>query len=116
MKGADFSESSISNTEFAECSLKYVNFTSSKLSKCEIRESDLSEAFFASCSLKQVILEKSQFINTEFFKTPLKGLDFSTCILEGISISTEGNELKGAIVNVYQAADLAKLLGVVIKD
>ena len=67
--------------------------------------------FFATCSLKQMKLDQSQFINTEFFKTPLKDLDFTTCILEGISVSTEGNELKGALVNVYQAAELAKLLG-----
>lgn len=76
----------------------------------------MSDAFFATCSLKQMKLDQSQFINTEFFKTPLKDLDFTTCILEGISVSTEGNELKGALVNVYQAAELAKLLGIVIKE
>ncbi len=108
-------KSSISNTEFTECNLKYVNFTSSKLNNCEVKESDLSDAF---CNLFSEADEAGSITVYQYgiFKTPLKDLDFTTCILEGISVSTEGNELKGALVNVYQAAELAKLLGIVIKE
>lgn len=61
-------------------------------------------------------MEDCRFIATDFFRTPLKDLDFTTCTLEGISVSDGGSELQGAVVNLYQAAELARLLGVIVKD
>ena len=49
-----------------------------------------------------------------FFRTPLSGIDFSRCTLEGIQAA--GQELRGMIVSERQAAGLARLLGIVIRE
>lgn len=47
------------------------------------------------------------------FRTNLKGIDFSTCNIDGIVVDRE--DLKGVIVNQFQAVELSKLLGIIIK-
>ena len=47
------------------------------------------------------------------FRTNLKGIDFSTSNIDGIIIDKE--DLKGLIVNQFQAVELSKLLGIVVK-
>ena len=67
------------------------------------------------CKLKNIICEKVEFKNTNFFRTPLKGIDFTKSTLTGIVVSSEGTELKGAIMDLYQAAEFAKLFEIIIK-
>ena len=45
----------------------------------------------------------------------LAGLDFTSCNIEGLTVSDTGAELKGAKVDVWQAAMFAKLLGLIIE-
>ncbi|MGC2872658.1 pentapeptide repeat-containing protein [Ihubacter sp. mB4P-1] len=114
--GTDFSQCKISHTSFTDCAMTMANFTESKLEECSIASCDLTESFFANCKFKKLQMDKNQCIGTEFFKTKLKDVDFTTCILEGIRVSTENGELKGAKVNLFQAAELARMLGIVIKE
>ena len=51
----------------------------------------------------------------DFLHTPLKGIDFTSNMLSRITVSGS-QELRGAVVNIFQAAELSKLLGVVIKE
>lgn len=81
-----------------------------------MEQTDFTEAFFARCTLKNLVLTNSKFVLTEFFQTSLKGIDFSESIIDGISVSDTKKELEGAIVNTLQAAQLAKLLGIVLND
>ena len=46
-------------------------------------------------------------------RTPLAGIVLTYVVIGGIAIS--GNELRGAVVTAYQASELAKLLGVIIR-
>jgi hypothetical protein len=46
----------------------------------------------------------------------LSKLDFSTCELQAIAISDDNRELRGAVVNSFQAIELSKFLGIKIKD
>ena len=92
------------------------NFSEAKLQGCSITESDLTETFFSNCRLKKIRLSKNRFVRTEFFKTKLNGIDFSDSVLEGVTISADAGELKGAKVNLYQAAELARMLGIVIVE
>ena len=50
-----------------------------------------------------------------FFKTPLKGVDFTSCRLQAPTLSLGGPELRGAEVTLFQAAELAGQMGVIIK-
>lgn len=114
--GADFGSCRLFNVKIENSSFKYTKFTLSKFDTCSILKSDMSETFFAECSLKTMQLDGSKFIRTDFFKTSLSKLDFSTCDLQAIVVSDDNRELKGAIVNTYQAVELSKFLGIIIKD
>ncbi len=114
--GTDFSQCSISHAAYVDCAMAMANFTETKLEQCSMTGCDLTESFFANCKLKKLQFDQNQCIGTEFFKTKLKDVDFTTCILEGMRVSTENGELKGAKVNLFQAAELAKMLGIIIKD
>ena len=50
---------------------------------------------------------------TQIFRTNLKGIDFSTCNIEGFVVDKDN--LKGMVVNQFQAVELSKLLGIVVK-
>lgn len=115
-KGANFSSSRMSHLRIQNSNLRYANFTESQLEQCEIVSSDLADTFFASCTFKQLTASEAQFTRAEFFRTPLKGIDFTTCALDGISVSETGKELSGAIVNIFQAAELARLFEIIIKE
>ena len=52
--------------------------------------------------------------NSEIFNTKLKGIDFSTSNIQGVSFNLDN--LKGCKLNTYQAIDISKLLGIIIKD
>jgi len=97
------------------CNFQYANFDNSNLNYVTISESDMSNASLTECKLKNLEIYNTQFINTNFFKTPLKGIDFTQSNIEHFIISDSYAELNGAIVNAFQAVDLAKLLGVVVK-
>ena len=55
-------------------------------------------------------------MGTSFYKTALTGVDLTSCTLSGPVFSDTAWELKGAIVDLYQAAALAKRFGVVIRE
>ena len=114
--GADLRNSKLFDVRIEDSHFRYSNFSASGLNTCAILNSDMSDTFFAECLFKSVVLDASKFIRTDFFKTPLKSLDFSTCDLQAICISDDHKELKGAIVNSFQATDLSKFLGISIKD
>ncbi len=50
----------------------------------------------------------------QIFKTKLKDIDLSNSIIDGIVVSLD--DIKGAIINEYQAIDLIGLIGVKIKE
>ena len=58
--------------------------------------------------------ENADLTRTQFFKTSLKGIDLSSSRIEQIAISIE--DIKGAIIEQFQAIDLLYLLGVKIKN
>ena len=98
-----------------QSNLKYAQFSHSIFNNIDIAESDLSESDFSECRLKEFYPEKTRFQRSAFFKTPLRGIDFTSCQIDGIVVSDNFTELRGASVNLYQAAGLSKLLGVIIK-
>ena len=59
-------------------------------------------------------LKTASSMKVSFFNTSLHSVDFSSSSIEGIAVSQ--NMLEGAIVNSHQALEMAKLLGLVIKE
>lgn len=112
-------------SQWIDCRLQYVAIEHSNMQQCNLSgasleqvrltEVDFSESWWNECKQKQVQISRCDFIKTSFFKTQMQDMDFTTSQLEGITVSTEGKELKGAVVNVQQAAELARIFGVIIR-
>ena len=88
---------------FALTNLQTTTFINSKLSNASIQEA----------LLKKVQFQYSNLIGIQLYKTNLSGIDFSTCDITGIVVLPQ--DLRGIIVDEYQAMELSKLLGIVVK-
>jgi uncharacterized protein YjbI with pentapeptide repeats len=113
--GIKLNEAIMKDVGIIESNLEYANLTGVTMNVVELVNSNFTSASIAECKLKNLICSQTEFINTNFFKTPLKGIDFTNCTITGMIVSNEGTELKGAIVDLYQAAELAKLFGIIIR-
>lgn len=113
--GAKLVETILKDVTVYESNFSYVNLDKAKLEVVDMNESNMESANLTECKIKSMECEKVKFISTNFFKTPLKGIDFTKSTITNMAVSQEGTELRGAIVDLYQAAELAKLFGVIIK-
>ena len=75
---------------------------------------DCSDAGFPEAKLKHINWQRLILRQADFFRTPLKGIDLSACDIEGIQLSENAAELRGARVSAEQALQLARRLGVII--
>ena len=94
--------------------LGYGNFSQTLWEFCEAEECSFQDAFLSEVRLKKTRFSKADFTGADFFMTSLKGLDLSDSILEHITVSDSYRELAGLKVNMFQAAELAKLMGIKI--
>lgn len=111
--GCNFIDSRIYHFISEETIFKYANFSNTSLEEMKFENCDLNNSSFEEAKLKHIYFENSQLIQSLFYRTKLNGIDFSTCEINGITTSIE--DLKGAIVNNFQAIELSKLLGIIIK-
>lgn len=111
----DFSQSHFHCVGFNGCDMVYSNFTKCRVNGFKDMKSNFSRTFFAECSLSEIEFSQTSLQSSEFFMTSLMDLDFSTCNIDGIIVSDSREELRGIIVNEFQAIDLARMLGIVIK-
>ncbi len=114
--GTTFSGSTFLYLSAANCNFDYANFDASKFEHIRFGESQFRGGFFTQCHLKDVKWDKIVFEKASFFKTSLKGMDFTTSSIQGLLLSDDGREINGAVVDLYQAAELSRYLGVVIKE
>lgn len=113
--GVNLSNSILKHTEITEGNFKISNMDSTKFEYVFISETNMEHGNITSCKLKNVEFFHTDFTLASFFKTSLKAIDFTECTIDKITVSEELTELKGAIVNPYQAVELSRLLGVIIK-
>ena len=111
-EGCDFANSYFDSAGFTRCTFKNCKLTGASF----MEANDFSGADRAEMELHYVTLDDDRFIGTSFFRTPLLGLDFSTCQLEGVALSDTMAEIYGTKMNVYQAAALARRLGVIVAE
>jgi uncharacterized protein YjbI with pentapeptide repeats len=79
-------------------------------------ESQLRGSFLTQCHFKDVIWNGADLERASFFKTLLRGTDFTTSNIKGLILSDDAKEISGAVVDLYQAAELSRYLGVTIKS
>lgn len=90
----------------------YVNFAMASIKNVLFKDTILRNSNFQENAIKNLVFKEADLTQTQFFKTKLSNIDLSESIIDGIAISTE--DIKGAIINEFQAIDLIGLLGVKI--
>lgn len=94
--------------------LRMANFSETPFKAVRFSGCDLTESVFLQCVPQDLSFESCKLVKINFCRTRLAGIDFSANQLEGILIS--GDELRDAVVSPLQAVELARLLGVRVKD
>lgn len=112
--GTGFGEAVFKNLSVKESNLSYASFAKSKFERAYV-SGELHDASFSECVLKSFMFENADLTRADFFKTPLKGQDLRSCRIDGIVVSDGLSELRGAVVDMYQAAALAMRLGLEVK-
>lgn len=112
--GGDFSGCKLQHFAVRDSNLTYSNFSAAGGKWIRFTDCPMDSSVFLECRLEKLDFENCSLVGANFTNTPLKGVDFSSDQIEGLLLS--GTELAGARVNMYQAAQLAKLLGLKIKE
>ena len=113
--GVNFREAVFKNTTFEDANLQYSNFNKSRITDMLLDEADLTEASVSEVKLNRFRAVNTKFVKTNFFKTPLKTVDFTQNELIAPFVSTPPDELRGAVIDMLQAAELIELWGIVVK-
>lgn len=113
--GTKFADSIFKQVSIVDCYLDYSNFDHSKFENMKVEQTQLKSANLAQCKCKNIYWNSVELTNTSFFHTPLRGIDLRRCQIAGLVLSDQNEELKGVVVDIYQAAELSKRLGLVIK-
>jgi uncharacterized protein YjbI with pentapeptide repeats len=112
--GIDMSETIVKKTTFEQSNLQYSFFNKTKMTDVVFKHIDFTESSMSESKLKRFSAAKSMFIKSNFFRTMLATVDFSDNEFIAPTMSNPPVELKGAIINVFQAADLIGLWGVTV--
>lgn len=111
--GSNFSECHFQDTLIKDSSCRYGNFSFSNFKDSSFHTCNLSNSSMQENTFLRFCFEECNLSYTNFFKTSLATIDLSSCIIDGIVANQ--SDLKGVIVDMYQAVELTKLFGIVIK-
>lgn len=111
--GSNFIMTRLNQIKINESNFKYSNFNNSNIKECNIKDCDFSGSEFEDVRFSRLDLKNVSFLGSRFFKTKLGLIDFTECNIDGISV--EIKDLKDMIVSPYQAVELSKMLGIIIK-
>ena len=114
--GVSFTEALWEQVAAEGCTFAYGAFNRCLWKSVRAQTCDFSSADMTEMELHGIALKDDRFVGTSFFRTKLVGLDFTSCQLEGIAISDAMTEVYGAKLGLYQAAALARRLGVIIEE
>jgi len=106
----------VKQTSFELSNLQYSVFNRTKMTDVRFDHTDFTEASMAESKLKKFVATDSRFIRNNLFKTILTGVDFTGNEFIAPIVSAPPVELKGVIVDTFQAAGLISLWGVVVKE
>lgn len=113
--GAKFGLSIFKDVSIKESNFELADLSGANINVAEFTGSNFKNASLSECRLKSLICDKVEFVQTNFFKTPLKGMDFANSTITDMIVSDTAVELRGAKMDLYQAAELVRLFGVIIK-
>ncbi|WP_312048100.1 pentapeptide repeat-containing protein [Anaerotignum sp.] len=114
--GLDMHRTVIKQTTFEQSNFKYSNFDETKMNAVFFDNIDFTESSISEAKLKKFEAKNSKFIKNNFFKTMLATVDFTDNEFKMPLVSTPPIELKGMVINMFQAAELISLMGIIVNQ
>lgn len=94
---------------FDSCEVSFGDFRSSVFRKCRFMNCNLRGADFQGADLRETLFENCNLCEAQFSFTRLEGTDLRGSRIDGLRVGMDN--LRGAIVDPFQAARLAGLMG-----
>lgn len=113
LTGVNFGETVFRDVAFTDCRAPYLNLAAAKAQRLLFQACRLNDATFQELKW-QAAFQRCDLTGATFHFAPLKGINLTTNQLAGLRVGLP--DLKGAVVNTFQAAELSRLLGLVIND
>lgn len=115
--GTNLSEATMQHVAFERCKAEFANFAMGRFRFVVHGQGVMRGAVFDECRLEKVSFSRCDLTQGEFRGTRLRGLSFADSNIRGLRVGeVDSFELKGLKINVLQAADLARLLGVEVEE
>ena len=114
LTGTDMTHALLRDAVLSECRMDYLNLARAKAERVAFQGGSLREAALEECTLRHAEFFDCDMTRVTIHLTPMKGVDLRTCRLDGITCDLPS--LRGMTVNPLQAAALARLLGLDVKD
>lgn len=92
-----------------QCSARYLQLSGCGLKDCHLTDSVFTGGAFTGVTLQRTETARCDFDRCDLRGTDLGGMDLSTCQIEGCTWSPD--KLKNLTVNLQQAVELSRLLG-----
>lgn len=112
--GSQFIGSMLKDIHWQDCLMNYTVFSDSKLKQISFEDNQLEETFFQNVSFYKVEFLRCNLQMADFTESKLSGVDLSSS--DFIDIKLSPNLVKGMSISFGQAAAIAAMLGVKIKD
>ena len=113
LTGCNLSGTNLRNVLFYRCKIDLSLFHDAQLTACRFQGCDLREADFQNASLKRVTFRDCDLRNARYPRTLLSEIDLRGSQLAGMY--ADANALQGTFVDPFQVADIASMLGLVVK-
>lgn len=114
--GTDMRETRIKHVTFSQTKLPFACFDRARVSDVLFDQVDFTEASVMEARISRFETIGSRFFKNNFFRTMLSSVDFSENEFVSPIVSMPPEELKGAVLNPSQAADLIGLWGIIVKN
>jgi uncharacterized protein YjbI with pentapeptide repeats len=112
--GGQLVEGELQSVRFVDCHIAYASFADTRFRQVVFESCQLREANFRGADLAGTRFVECELQGADFAGAKLQGADSSSSNLDGITVGA--GDVRGLIVSRQQAADLVKLLGLVVRD
>jgi uncharacterized protein YjbI with pentapeptide repeats len=114
MTGAKFREAELDEVRFVDCHFDYASFSRARFRQVSFEACRLHEADFSAADATGTTFSRCELHGSDFTGAKLAGADVSTSSLGEIRVGA--GDVRGLAVNREQAAVLAQLFGLVLRD
>lgn len=111
--GAVLTDCTLNTVTLSGCAARYLSLSGCTLKSCRLEGCMCSGGALISLKLHKTGFSGCDFTGCDFRSTDLSGCDLSDCTIEGCTWTP--GLLKGLTVNLQQAVELSRLLGLNIK-